>query len=80
VLSKVTAMSDDPHRYALQCLRLAADFTQLAKDVHNRALETHFLASDIHGRALEIHLLRIAKLWTARAEHGSAATCDREIH
>jgi hypothetical protein len=60
-------MSDDPHKYELECMRLASDLTQLASEVHHRALDAGFLASDLHGRALEIHLLKMAQLWTARA-------------
>jgi hypothetical protein len=73
-------VSDSSQKYALECLRLAADFTQLANDAHNRALEENFLASDVHGRALEIHLLRMAKLWTARAENGPDGNHDPEIN
>jgi hypothetical protein len=61
---------DNSQKYELECMRLAADCTQLANDVHNRALETQFLASDVHNRALEIHFLRMATVWTARAEGG----------
>ena len=61
-------------------MRLAADFAQLANDVHDRASEPRFLASDVHGRALELHLLRMAKLWTARAERGPDAILDREVN
>jgi len=61
-------------------MRLAADCAQLANDVHNRALESNFLASDVHNRALEIHFLRMAKVWTARAEHGPDGLVDGMIH
>jgi hypothetical protein len=61
-------------------MRLAADCTQLANDVHNRALETQFLASDVHNRALEIHFLQMAKVWTARAEEGPSDYLSQEIN
>ena len=73
-------MSGNSQKYALECLRLAADFTQLAKDVRERELEENFLASDVHGRALEIHLLGMAKLWTERAEKGPDVNHDPEIN
>ena len=73
-------MSDKSQKYELECMRLAADCTQLASDVHNRELETHFLASDVHNRALEIHLLRMAKLWTTRAEQGPDGPLDQTVH
>lgn len=73
-------MSDKSQKYELQCMRLAADCTQLASDVHNRELETHFLASDVSNRALEIHFLRMAELWTTRAEQGSDGHFGREIN
>jgi hypothetical protein len=63
-------MSDKSQKYELECLRLAADCTQLANDVHERTLEANFLASDVHNRALEIHFLRMAEMWTAQAEKG----------
>ena len=73
-------MSDNSQKYALECLRLATDFTQLANDVHDRALEENFMASDVHGRALEIHLLGMAKLWTERAEKSPDGNHDPEIN
>jgi hypothetical protein len=63
-------MSENSRKYELECLRLAADCTQLAGQIHDRALDTKFLASDVHNRALEIHFLQMAKVWTARAEEG----------
>lgn len=59
-------MSDNSQKYALECLRLAADFTQLA--------------SDVHGRALEIHLLGMAKILTERAEKGPDGNRDPETN
>jgi hypothetical protein len=73
-------VSDNSQKYALECLRLAADFTQLANDVHDRELEENFLASDVHGRALEIHLLGMARQWTERAEKGPDGIHDPEIN
>jgi hypothetical protein len=73
-------VSDNSQKYALECLRLAADCTQLADNVHNRELETDFLASDVHNRALEIHFLRMAKVWTARAERGLDGFSDHIIN
>lgn len=61
-------MSEETRMYELECLRLAADCTQLASEVHNRELKQHFLASDVHNRALEVHFLKMAKEWTGRAE------------
>jgi hypothetical protein len=73
-------MSDKSQIYELECLRLAADCTQLANDVHNRILEPDFLASDVHNHALQIYFLRMAKLWTARAEQGPDGRGDEKIH
>ena len=79
-LSRWCAMPDDPHKYELECMRLASDLTQLASEVHDRALETGFLASDLHGRALEIHLLKMAQLWTARAVQGPDGSAGEVIN
>jgi hypothetical protein len=49
-------VSDDWQKYALECLRLAADCTQLARDVPNPILQSHFV--------------RMAKELTAMAEQG----------
>jgi hypothetical protein len=73
-------VSEESRKYELECLRLAADCTQLASDVHSRELEQNFLATDVHNRALEIHLLRMAKVWTARAEQGPYGHHDEVIH
>jgi hypothetical protein len=73
-------VSDQSQKFELECMRLAADCTQLASDVHNRELEKHFLASCVHNRALEIHFLRMAKVWTARAEQGSDGHYDEVVH
>jgi hypothetical protein len=51
--------SDNWRRHALECLRLAADCMQLVGDVHNPALQRH--------------LLRMAGLWSNRAERGQTA-------
>ena len=61
-------------------MRLAAEANQLAIEVHERAVEGTFLASDVHNRALEIHLLRMAALWTARAEEGLSEFPDQDIN
>ena len=53
-------------KYELECLRQASDCTQLARDVQNRALELHFL--------------RMAIVWTARAERGPESDLDASIH
>ena len=73
-------MSDNSHKYELECVRLAADCNQLATEVHNRAVDGHFLASDVHNRALEIHLLRMAKVWTTRAEEGPNEIPRQEVN
>jgi hypothetical protein len=73
-------VSDKSQKYELECMRLAADCTQLASDVHDRELEPHFLASDVHNHALEIHFLRMARLWTTRAEQGPDGHFDEVIH
>lgn len=73
-------MSDKSLKYELECIRLAADCTQLASEVHNRQLEPHFLATDVHNCALEIHFLQMAKVWTARAEQGPDGHYDEVIH
>ena len=73
-------MSDNSQRYELECLRLASDCNQLATEVHNRAVEGTFLASDVHNRALEIHLLRMAAVWTTRAEEGPSGYLSQEIN
>jgi hypothetical protein len=49
-------VSDNWWKYELECLRLAADCTELASNVHDFALEAHFL--------------QMAKAWTERAELG----------
>jgi hypothetical protein len=79
-LSWRCSVSDYSQKYALECLRMAADCTQLADHVHNREMETNFLASDVYNRALEIHFLRMAKLWTERAERGPDGFADQVVH
>jgi hypothetical protein len=48
--------SDDLQKHALECMRLAADCMQLVGDVHSPTLQRHFL--------------RMARVWTTRAERG----------
>jgi hypothetical protein len=73
-------MSDKSQKYELECLRLAAECTQLANDVHTRTLESDFLGSDVHNRALQIHFLQMAKQWTARAGQAPDGRFDEKIH
>jgi hypothetical protein len=70
---------DKLQKYELECMRLAADCTQLASDVHNLELVTHFLAGGVHNFALESHFRRMAKEWTARAEQGPDSHFDEQI-
>ena len=51
--------SDGSRKHALECLRLAADCRQLARDIAHPAGRRHFL--------------RMAEEWTALAEHGPQA-------
>ena len=46
----------DSQKHALECMRLAADCMQLVGDVASPALQRHFL--------------RMARVWTTRAERG----------
>jgi hypothetical protein len=46
-------VSEPQLKYALECLRLEADCTQLAVDVHSPALQSHFL--------------RMARFWSVSA-------------
>jgi hypothetical protein len=46
--------SEDELRRSLECLRLASDLTQMARDTLSPHLKEHFL--------------RMAKVWTDRAE------------
>ena len=55
-LSRPRAVSDNSWKYELECLRLAAECTELASDVRDLGLEHHFL--------------QMAKAWTERAELG----------
>jgi hypothetical protein len=73
-------MSDNSRRYELECARLAADCMQLVDEVHNRSLNAHFLASNVYNLELEIHFLRIARVWTARAQDGQDRNCDPELN
>jgi hypothetical protein len=43
-------------KLALECLRLAADCAQVASDIRNPTLQSHFI--------------RMADVWTTRAERG----------
>lgn len=52
-------MSDELRRHALECMRLAADCEQLARDVRDRDLATHFD--------------EMAELWSSLAERGPGA-------
>jgi len=79
IILRRCAVSASSHRYELECLRMAADCAQLASDVHNRAREANFLASDLYNCALEVHFLRMAKIWTARAERGPDGHFDEQI-
>ena len=57
--------SDNSRKHALECLRLAADCMQLAGgDVHNPALQTHFV--------------RMAREWSSLAVQGSNANTQTE--
>ena len=56
--------SDNSREHALECLRLAADCMQLAGDVHNPALQTHFV--------------RMAREWSSLALQGSNANTQTE--
>jgi hypothetical protein len=51
--------SDNERKLELECLRLASDLTQLAKDT---------LSQDLRP-----HCLRMAKIWSDRAEQGIIA-------
>jgi hypothetical protein len=51
--------SDNERERELECLRLASDLTQLAKDTLSRDLKAH--------------CLRMAKMWSDRAEQGIIA-------
>jgi hypothetical protein len=56
--------TDYSKRHALECLRLAADCMQLVSDVHNPALQSHFL--------------RMAREWTSLAVQGPNANTASE--
>jgi hypothetical protein len=58
--------SDNLRRHALECMRLAADCMQLLGDVHNPALQHHFL--------------RMARVWTTRAERHSGTDTDQQFN
>ena len=51
--------SDDLRKHALECMRLAADYMQLAGDVRSPALQRHFL--------------QMAREWSTRAESAPGA-------
>jgi hypothetical protein len=48
--------SNNSSKHALECMRLAADCTQLAGDVRSPTLQRHFL--------------RMASVWSTHAEQG----------
>lgn len=48
--------SNDLRKHALECVRLEAEALQLARDVENPALKSHFA--------------RMAKQWLERADRG----------
>jgi hypothetical protein len=50
------AETNNSRKRALECTRLAADCMQLVSDVHNPALQSHFL--------------RMARVWSDRAVRG----------
>jgi hypothetical protein len=56
-------VADDPNKYELECLRFAADCTQLARLVRNENLRRHFLRMADSWRAKvkgsEAHLRRV---------------------
>jgi hypothetical protein len=56
--------SEKSRKHDLECLRLASDCMQLAGEVRNPAWQRHFL--------------RMAKVWTARAE-GAPGAEPRDI-
>jgi len=58
--------SDSLRKHALDCMRLAADCMQLVGDVHSPALQQHFL--------------RMARVWTTRAERHSGTDTDQEFN
>jgi hypothetical protein len=58
-LKEVRVSESDLRKHALECMRLAADCMQLVGDVPNPALQRHFL--------------RMARVWTTRAERGPGA-------
>ena len=49
-------MSDDTGNHALECLRLAAECMQLSRDADTPELQRHFL--------------KMAEMWTSKAELG----------
>jgi hypothetical protein len=57
--------SDFSRKYALECLRMAADCMQLAGDVQNLALQSHFI--------------RMARVWSDLAVRAPNADTRTEI-
>ncbi len=51
--------SDNFRKHSLECMRLAAECTQLVGDIHIPSLQRHFL--------------RMAKVWTSQAKRGPGA-------
>jgi hypothetical protein len=63
-VSKSDNKSDNLRKRTLECMRLAADCTQLARDAHSSDLRSHFL--------------RMAETWDALADQAlSADTAPR---
>ena len=56
--------TDYSRKHALECLRLAADCMQLVSDLHNPALQLHFL--------------RMARVWSDHAVRGPGADTQTE--
>jgi hypothetical protein len=56
--------SDHPQKHALECMRMAADCMQLAGDLQNPALQSHFV--------------RMARVWSDLAVRGPNADTRTE--
>ena len=54
--SGLVSESNSSRKHELECLRLATDCMQLAGDIHNTALQSHFL--------------RMARVWSTLADRG----------
>ncbi len=55
-------------KHELECLRIAAEYAELARQVRQRLLEGQPMENDVQNRGLEIYLLQIAKIWGEHAE------------